>query len=112
MKVLFEMTLMIGIAACFLQAAREDYCTCQVRRVWWWLAGTAGILLFCLRRGIVPSVAAEIMMFGILQFWFFSNMYGKADCHGFFCSAIVLGACGGGLREFLWHGRIIIRFER
>ena len=103
MRTILEMTLMSCIAICFCMAALEDHRTCLVRRYWWWLSGGAGTILLILKRGILPAVILELVFFGVIQFLLFSRAYGKADCHAFFCSAIVLAAHGGGLREFLWQ---------
>jgi hypothetical protein len=57
-----------------------------------------------LLRGTAAEALPGLFLYGILQFVFFSRAYGKADCHAFFCCAIVLAAHGGEWKDYLWHG--------
>ena len=43
----------------------------------------------------------DLAFFGIIQYGVFSKVYGRADCHAFFCGSIALAAMGGGLKEYL-----------
>lgn len=104
---------MVRIAEVFLtfifcvylfRAAVEDHRFCRVRRYLWWVAGSAGTGLLLLLRGMSPEALTGLFLYGILQFVFFSRAYGKADCHAFFCCAIVLAAHGGEWKDYLWHG--------
>lgn len=76
------------------------------RGIWLWGAGAA-ILLFWTKANGQPenymSVAVQIVFFVLLQFLLFDGMYGRADCFAFSCCSILLGAYGGGIREFLLH---------
>ena len=97
--------LLTGIFCVYLfRAAVEDHRFCRVRRYLWWVAGSAGMGLFLLLRGMAPKLLLGLLLYGILQFAFFSRAYGKADCHAFLCCAIVLAAHGGGWEDYLWHG--------
>lgn len=94
-------------AAALGYAAAMDGRYQKVRRGIWLWAGIAALLLFCYRmiggQGDFLGIFKEILIFILLQFLFFSKMYGRADCFAFSCCAIFLGAFGGGIKEYLLH---------
>ena len=103
MRAVLEITLTLVFWGCLLRAAWEDGKSQMVRRWLWWVAGSAGFLTLWLRRGEAPGAWIELVCYGALQFLFFSKMYGRADCHAFFCCGIMTSAYGGGMKEYLWH---------
>lgn len=102
-----QYVLIAVFAAALGYAAAMDGRYQKVRRGIWLWAGTAALLLFCLRRmggqGDFWGISKEILCFILLQFLFFGKMYGRADCFAFSCCGIFLGALGGGIREYLLH---------
>lgn len=103
MKILVEGFCLILFWRFMLRAAAEDLRSKMVRRYLWWICGGTGFLLLFLRKGAEPGALAGLACYGILQFCFFSRAYGRADCHAFFCSAVILTAYGGGWEQYLWH---------
>lgn len=90
------------IILCFLAAALMDYCTCQVYRLFWWIALCGDALLWISRAETIGySGLPELIIFCLLQQFFFSKMYGRADCHGFCIAAITLFCLGGELWDYL-----------
>lgn len=94
-------------AASLVCGAVTDIRFKRVKRwVWLWGSGAA-LLLFWVRGNGEPenymSIAVQIVLFVLLQFLLFDGMYGRADCFAFSCCSILLGAFGGGIREFLLH---------
>ena len=114
-----------------MQATAEDHRSKMVRRCIWWKAGALGIgmlgmavvageggpfpadapyALICsggLPFGIPPErygeVLVDLLCFGVLQRFFFSRMYGRADAYAFSRCSLVLASFGGGLKEYLMH---------
>ena len=90
------------VILCFLAAAVMDYRTCQVYRLFWWIALAADVLLWINRADTIDySGLPELIFFCLLQQFFFSKMYGRADCHGFCVGALTLFCLGGSLWDFL-----------
>ena len=105
-----EWMLLIIVFSFFLWATIEDAKCRQVHRFLWWHAGAAGLALLVLRQGFSAPEIGELVFFGALQYLLFAKMYGKADCHAFSCSSILLSAYGGGLKTFLIHMLLTIAF--
>lgn len=103
MEMVMEGLCLIVFGRFLLRAAAEDLKCRMVRRYLWWISGGAGFVLLFLRRGAEPGALLELACYGILQFCFFSRAYGRADCHAFFCCAVILTAYGGGWETYLWH---------
>lgn len=102
--------LMSVFGGCLLMACITDGKNCKVYNYTWWLGGGAGVLLLihCVfeqegMRGDIRNWLPELLCFGIIQEYFFSRMYGKADCHAFVACAIIECALGMGLKAFLIH---------
>lgn len=88
------------IVACLLTASVMDIETRLIYNYVWWLGACAGIsmMLLCDSR-----MWLSVLLFGILQEYLFSKMYGRADCHGFVACALAEAALGMGMREYLLH---------
>lgn len=90
------------VILCFLAAAVMDYRTCQVYRLFWWIALFADAVLWISKAETIDYGALpELILFCLLQQMFFSGMYGRADCHGFCIAAITLFCLGGELWDNL-----------
>lgn len=98
-----EIIMLVIFGGFLLQAALEDHGTKTVRRYLWWGAGTAAFALLVLLGPPGLPVLESLTIYAGLQFFFFSRMYGRADCHAFFCCGILLHAYGGNLKTCLWH---------
>lgn len=97
---------LIIVAKCLLAAADMDLRTCTVYNYLWWLIGGVGLFLFAVQavmQGRQLYKIADLVIFLLLQEFFFYKMYGRADCHGFAVCAVVGDSFGMGLREFLLH---------
>lgn len=97
---------MIGIIlGSLLMAAITDYYTCQVYCFVWWVAGVAlCVLLFIKHKcGILVADVSQLAIFCLLQELLFGKMYGRADCHAFCVSALLLWCLGGDIKIFLMH---------
>lgn len=90
------------VVLCFLAAAVMDYRTCQVYRLFWWIALIADVLLWINRADTLDYGGLPgLILFCLLQQFFFCKMYGRADCHGFCVGAITLFCMGGSLWDYL-----------
>lgn len=102
-----QVILLALFAASLVCGAVMDIRFKRVKRWIWLWGGGAALLLFWVRRGGGPekdmSIAVQIVGFILLQFFLFDGMYGRADCFAFSCCSILLGALGGGIRDFLLH---------
>lgn len=98
------LSLFIG---CLLLACVTDLAICQVHNFVWWIAGTAGGLLFVERFCAAPMenefMASELMVFCVIQMVVFGRLYGRADCYAFCVCAVMEAALGIGLKGFLAH---------
>lgn len=98
------LSLFIG---CLLLACVTDLAICQVHNFVWWIAGSAGGLLFFIRLRRVPEgyghLVSELTVFCIIQLVFFGRLYGRADCYAFCVCAVMEAALGIGLKGFLVH---------
>lgn len=106
-KIFIQFALVTVFAAALGYAAAMDGRYQKVRRGIWLWAGIAALSLFCIRimdgQGDFWRISKEILVFILLQFLFFTKMYGRADCFAFSCCAIFLGAFGGGIQVYLLH---------
>ena len=64
----------------------------------WWIAGLAGIVLLGIGN---PGNISGLIMFTLLQEFFFCRFYGRADCHAFVICAVVITAFGASLQGYL-----------
>lgn len=98
------LSLFIG---CLLLACVTDLAICQVHNFVWWIAGTAGGLLFLERLCQAPKaneyLASELMVFCVIQLVVFGRLYGRADCYAFCVCAVMEAALGIGFKGFLVH---------
>lgn len=96
-----ETLLMVIFAGCLLFACLTDVRECYVYQFVWWAAGAAGgiLLWFNLQQASVLS----LMVYILLQEFFFRRCYGRADCHAFAVCAVVLCALGGGMTAYWMH---------
>lgn len=98
------LSLFIG---CLLLACVTDLAICQVHNFVWWIAVSAGGLLFLerLRRGAEENghLASELMVFCVIQLVVFGRLYGRADSYAFCVCAVMEAALGIGLKGFLVH---------
>lgn len=98
------LSLFIG---CLLLACVTDLAICQVHNFVWWVAGSAGGLLFFERLRRVPEgnghLVSELAVFCVIQLVVFGRLYGRADCYAFCVCAVMEAALGIGLKGFLVH---------
>ena len=79
-----------------------DYRTCEVYRLFWWIALCGDVMLWISRADAIDySGLPELLFFCLLQQFFFSKMYGRADCHGFCVAAITMFFLGCTLWDYL-----------
>lgn len=97
--------ILFGVVLC--HAAVVDYKYRLIRRYVWWIAGGIAFCFLMLKTGDIPVPQAPfsgaLISFVLLQFLFFSKLYGRADCYAFSCCSVMLKAFGGGMREYLLH---------
>lgn len=99
---------MLGMAVfggCLLMACAAD-CTCYaVYNYIWWVAGAAAIGVWCLckQENRRETEVMSLLLFAVVQEFFFCKMYGRADCHAFVVCAIAEDALGMNMRDFLLH---------
>lgn len=98
-----EYVLIAVIFWCFIKAMLEDARWQRVHRYLWWISGTAGLGLLFLHWEIFLHAAGDLVFFAMVQFFLFSKLYGRADCHAFQVCSMVLGAYGGTLKIYLFH---------
>ncbi len=89
----------------------EDWESCQVYRLLWglFMVCAVGAYVFC----NVKLEAGHLMQwicFCVLQYLFFSRLYGLADCHGFCCFGFLLLLNGNGLQGMLMQMLLSILF--
>lgn len=98
------LSLFIG---CLLLACVTDLAICQVHNFVWWIAGSAGGLLFLERLQRMPEenghLVFELAAFCVIQLVIFGRLYGRADCYAFCVCAVMEAALGIGLKGFLGH---------
>lgn len=89
------------LAGCLMISCITDLLTFQVYNFVWWIGGlgVGGMLLSTKEHGS----AAALLLFCFLQQFFFSRMYGRADCHAFCVCAAAECALGMGMLEYLVH---------
>ncbi len=68
----------------------------------WWVAGGVAIFSCCFAEP-GPEKIIELLLFALLQEFFFAKMYGRADCHAFVVCAVFETGLGRGMREYLVH---------
>ena len=91
------------VIGCLLLACITDCATCQVYRFVWWISGGAALLLLGIHGRPEGENLWGLVLFCLLQLVFFSDMYGKGDCHAFCVCAAVETAAGMGFAGFLLH---------
>lgn len=103
-------------AGCLLFACITDLKKCVVFQFIWW---TTIIILgawfiyrirqndsaSCIIQPEVPFVLkiGELLLYILLQEFFFCRMYGRADCHGFSLCAVALFMCGINMSGYVYH---------
>lgn len=108
------MCLLAVLAGCLLFACMTDCKSCEVFEFTWWMAGVAGGLLLyqrCVADSEVSQSAdwrpehqlVPLLIYLILQEFFFCRFYGRADCHAFVICAVVECALGMGEPGYLLH---------
>ena len=96
-----EALLLAVFAGCLLFACLTDVKECYVYQFVWWLAGAAGGILLLLHWQKVSLIS--LLVYLLLQEFFFAGCYGRADCHAFAVSAVILCALGGGMTAYWLH---------
>lgn len=89
------------VAACIM-----DWKEQKVYRFWWLVSGLgAGILLGVRVKtwGVPTDVWVELFFFVVLQQLWFGRFYGRADCHAFCVSALLMTALGMELLDYVMH---------
>lgn len=98
------LSLFIG---CLLLACVTDLAIRQVHNFVWWIAGSAGGLLFLERLWRMPKgnghLVSELAVFCVIQLVVFGRLYGRADSYAFCVCAVMEAALGIGLKGFLVH---------
>lgn len=125
-----ENLLLSVFAGCLLFACITDVHFYQVYQITWWIGGAAGVGLLFLQmystfgqeylnftRIYLHTEVADwgkcllsLVLYGVLQEYFFCKMYGRADCHGFLVCAVVECALGGTLKTYLFQMLLAIAF--
>ena len=99
------------LAASLLFACATDCKSCEVYNFTWWIGGAAALLLLAGDRDNISATNMVQLLFYIaLQLFFFSKMYGKADCYAFSVCAVAETAAGMHLMEYLFHMLIAFAF--
>lgn len=93
--------LLAVFAGCLIFSCLTDVRTCYVYQFVWWLAGGAGAILLGLN--IQQASILSLLAYVLLQEFFFYRFYGRADCHAFSASAVILCALGMGMMEYWTH---------
>lgn len=95
------------LAGCLILACITDYKSCEVYQFTWWIAGFATLLLMWkdLREGnrLSFSLTILLLVYVLLQEYFFCKFYGKADSHAFVVCAGALFGLGMNFRDCLLH---------
>ncbi len=93
------------VLGCLLAACVTDRRYCMVHNFVWWIGGAAAVVMV-LREGILSYGEKNffedlifLTVFLFLQLFFFSKMYGKADCYAF----CVCGLTLFGLNMHIYH---------
>jgi Flp pilus assembly protein protease CpaA len=98
-----QMILWSIIAFSLLFACATDLKTCEVYNVTWWISGAAAAGLWLIYGMPTWQICAELTFFCLLQCFFFSRMYGRADCYAFCVCAASCAPLGFGCFEYLVH---------
>lgn len=99
----FLRILLLGIVSGGLLAAWiMDVQTHMIYDFVWWISGAAAILLL-ISSGNVRVLRWDMMGFIVLQHLLFGRLYGRADCHAFCVCALVEGAFGMTMQDYLVH---------
>jgi len=103
--ILWNLGLMI-FAGSMIMACIMDLREQMVYRFVWLIAGLAAVLLIVLHDreyGLGIDIWVEYILFVVIQYFWFSRFYGRADCHAFCVCAAVMLANGMGLKDWLIH---------
>lgn len=98
--------LMAVFGGCLLLACITDYKTCEVYQFTWWIAGTAGLIILVQYLMLNEAEKPDLLMllvYCLLQEFFFCKFYGRADCHAFAVCAMVAYGIGMDLMDCLIH---------
>lgn len=111
-----EMLFLAMFAGCLLFACITDSKRCVVFQFTWWMAAVVlgiwfvekiaqndGIIRIIERDNPVTLKLCELLVYILLQEYFFSRMYGKADCHGFALCAVAEYLCGINMSGYVYH---------
>lgn len=100
--IFWKICLLSVIFACLLFATVTDIETQMVYDYTWWIAGAAIAVMLYIARPCRENII-ELLLFILLQEFFFALFYGRADCHAFAVCAALEGCFGMGMREYLVH---------
>lgn len=96
--------VLIGVVFwCFVKAMLEDARWQRVHRYLWWISRAACMGLLLLHWEAFLQAAGDLVFFALVQFFLFSRLYGRADCHAFQVCSMILAAYGGGVKSYLLH---------
>ncbi len=94
---------MLGIfGGCLLTASIMDWWEQMVYRFVWWIGGMAGALM-AVEAGISADACCSMLLFWVIQEMWFAKFYGRADCHAFCVSSLVLTALGRSFQDYVIH---------
>ena len=86
----------------FLCCSITDYQTCQVYDIFQYIGiGTSAYLL--LTENADMKIGFSIILFGMLQYFLFMRLYGKADGMTFLVAALAEGVLGYHVTGYLFH---------
>ena len=95
--------LLLGVVSGGLLAAWVmDVETHMIYDFVWWISGSAAFLLLVFSEN-ARIVRWDITVFIVLQQLVFGRLYGRADCHAFSVCALVEGAFGMTMQDYLMH---------
>lgn len=101
--------LLAIVAGALLFACTTDSISCQVFRFTWWVGLGAAGMIFMLRIermadcSSLQTILTELLVYILLQEFFFGRFYGRADCHAFVLCALVGTLYGMAFKEYLVH---------
>lgn len=102
MDVLGVVLFACGLLAACIMDVREQ----MVYRYMWLISGAGAVCLMVLyvwRHGISVGALLELVVFIVLQQWWFARFYGRADCHAYCVCAIAMTALGMEMVDYVMH---------
>lgn len=116
-----ELICLALFGGCLLFACITDAKKCVVFQFTWWMAGII-LGMWMVNQSVqyermdhiinlrmqIAWKLWELLVYILLQEFFFARMYGRADCHGFALCAVAEYLCGINMWGYVYHMAIAL----